>query len=452
MIKSLFARNIYSPLYCRLYRRDHRLKYYKIYRKAQWNSIEKNREIQADKLFRLINYATKNIPHYKRIAKEITFSKDTIMKDIRKFPILTKETIKKEFDNLNVPQRGIRWYNNTSGGSTGEPVKFIQDFNYEAKSSAFSRLMDEWAGLKLGDTTIHLWGSVRDIMGQTDKFRHRFANWMKSTSLLNTFEMDKQKMKEYVEFINKKKPTLILAYTTSIYELSKFIEKEGLKIYSPKSIMTSAGTLFPHFRKVIERAFGSPVFNRYGSREAGNMACECSEHNGLHQAIFTHYIEILNENLDPCKENECGEIYVTLLNNYTMPLIRYKIGDMGIYTEKECPCGRGLPMIKNVTGRSNDLFITKKGGLIHTFAINSQFYYKDFIKRYQVIQKSTSKIIIKIMLNDSEKNHDYHYDDKIEQIRNNISKIMGGCSVECRIVENINSTNSGKYRYTIREF
>src|SRR4030042_3737822 len=191
MIKSFIARNLYEPLYCRFYRKDDRLKIYKFYKKAQWNSLEKNRKIQGEKLYELIKYASENIPYYKRVVEKnkIIFSRDSIFEDIRKFPILTKKIIRKEFKNLYKIRTGTKYYYNTSGGSTGEPVKLIQDNDYEAESSAMTRLQYDWAGYELGETQVMLWGSEKDILKEKKHFKHKFANWMKSVSLLNSFLM-----------------------------------------------------------------------------------------------------------------------------------------------------------------------------------------------------------------------------------------------------------------------
>jgi phenylacetate-CoA ligase len=363
MIKSFIARNIYEPLYCKFYTKDNRIDLYKQYKKMQWNHLQKNKKIQAQKLYELLKYVSENIPYYNKTIKKnnIEFSKETIFNDIKRFPVLTKEIIRKEFNNLNKIQNGVKWYYNTSGGSTGEPVKFIQDSIYDANSESIVRLNYEWAGYKLGDTFIKLWGSEKEIFEEKEKLRHMIANWFKSVSLLNSFLMDNKKMNYFIDTINNKKPILILAYVQSIFELAKFIKINNKKISSPNAIMTSAGILYPQFRKTIEDVFRCKVFNRYGSREVGDVACECNEHNGLHVNIFTHYIEILNKKMKPCKEGESGELYVTLLTNYTMPLIRYKIGDIAQYTDKKCACGRGMPLIKHIVGRDVDLFINLKG-------------------------------------------------------------------------------------------
>ena len=441
-------------MYCYFHKRDNRLKYYAAYKKMQWNSLEENKKKQTKRLYALLKYASENIPYYKKIVekKSITFSEETIFEDIKKLPILTKDIIRKEFESLYRIQPKISWYYNTSGGSTGEPTKLIQDNNYKAESSAMKRLYDSWAGYFLGETQIKLWGSEKDILLGKDQLKNRVVNWIKSIYLLNTFSMDEERMQKYILVINKKKPKFILAYVQSIYELARFIDKNNYRVYSPKAIMTSAGTLYPSMRETIERIFQCPVFNRYGSREVGDVACECEKHEGLHVGMFAHYVEILDEDLKPCSEGKIGNIYVTLLTNFTMPLIRYKIGDLAVYTKEKCSCGRGLSLIKKVVGRTNSMIRTNKG-VIDSVAVSVLLYFFDdgipfqSFSKYQIIQENKTKIIFKAVIS----NPDLWLREK-KKIMEKFKKVLGSdLKIAFQEVNHILPLKSGKYVYIINK-
>lgn len=453
MIKQILTRKIYEPIYFKYYRRVKTLKSYREFERAQWNSIDENKKIQGDKLYELVKYAAEKIPYYRRIVRQnkITLSRDTIFDDIAKFPVLTKQIIRENFADLQYLDLNVKWFYNTSGGSTGEPVRFVQDRNFEAECEAINRLQYNWVGYKSGEQMILLWGSARDTLHQKTEFKHRFANWMKSVEILDSFRMDEDLMRRYVNIINKKKPVIILAFAQSIHELAKFIKKNSLQVHSPSAIMTSANTLSENERKTIQDVFRCSVVNRYGSREVGNMACECPMHEGLHISVFTHYLEILNDRLEPCREGELGEIYVTLLTNFTMPLIRYKIGDVAVFTGKKCSCRRGLPVIREVTGRNNDLFITKKGEKIHTGIFNSMFYFKDWAEKYQIVQKKPDVVEIRVVL--SQEAQKFDIENEYCELKANMRKILGeDCTITINAVKKIEPAKSGKYRYTIREF
>jgi phenylacetate-CoA ligase len=453
MIKQLFCKYVFEPLYYFHYGGFEAISFYSFIEKAQWNSLETNKKIQERLLYDLLYYASTEIPYYRRIFEEkgLVLSRKNVFEILHKLPILTKEIVREEFDDLSKIVRSRGCYTSTSGGSTGKPVKLLQDNRYKVKMVIVKRWQKEWCGIELGVPSIQLWGSEREIMHEKEEFRNRLANWVRSVKLLNSFAMDEKQMKQYVDVINKQKSVFILSYARSINELSKYILSHNIKVHSPKSIMTSAGILYPEFRKNAELAFNCPVFDRYGSREVGDIACECDKHEGLHISMFNHYVEILNKDLKPCKEGESGDIYITLLTNFTMPLIRYKIGDVGIYTAEKCSCGRGLSMIKNIVGRDLDNFITKSGKIIHGglfVHFIGVVFNNEGIERFQVIQKSPTHILIKVVIIDKKKFH-----EKKDEIGQFIKKIMGAaCKVEWMPVKDIRPAKSGKYRYTLREF
>lgn len=147
---------------------------------------------------------------------------------------------------------------------------------------------------------------------------------------------------------------MILAYVQSIMEIVKYANLNHIEMYSPRGIMTSAGTLDEQMLEEIQKVFKCPVLNRYGSREMGDMACSCNKNEGLHINTFVSYIEVLDGNYESCNLDEEGQLIVSLLSDYSMPIIRYAIGDRGALSSKTCTCGRGLPMLKCVTGRIID--------------------------------------------------------------------------------------------------
>lgn len=428
-----------------------KVKYYKYLKENQWNSLEENLETQRGLLYDLIEHSLEEVPHYQRLDLTIKdFSENSIFEDLKQLPFLTKATLRESFSDLKAKNnpRSSNTYENTSGGSTGEPVRFIQDDYYSNWGSATAILHDKWAGRKIGEPKIILWGSERDIMGQKESLRSKIGNWIRNTRFQNSFKMSQADMAKYIDEINSYQPKLILAYVQSIYELAKYARENDLEVYPPNSIMTSAGVLYPKYRDLISSVFNCPVFNRYGSREVGDMACGCEEHEGLHQSVFTHYLEIVNEDGERCDPGQMGEIVVTSLRNYTMPLIRYKIGDMGISSDQNCSCGRGLPLLEKVVGRTVDVFMNKNGDKIDGEYFTHLFYYRDYINKFQVVQEKKDYIVIKVILEDKQLFEEYH--EEFSDIKQKIKLVMGEeTEVEYKLVDDIPPSDSGKYRYTI---
>ncbi|MDZ5470441.1 hypothetical protein SM124_01645 [Bacillus sp. 31A1R] len=422
---------------------------------TEWLNKNQVKSIQQRRLTDLVKYAHENVPYYREnLPFHSIINNDGLIdfSQLSKIPILTKSIIRNHFEELKSEKLdAMNWYQNTSGGSTGEPILFIQHKEVKEWEQSVKLLFDEWSGKSIGEKQIRLWGSQRDLLVGNENLRSKFGKWMRNEVWLNAFSLSDERMLDYVDQINSIKPVQILAYAESIYELSVFIEEHKLKVHSPKSIMTSAGTLYPHMREVIERVFKTKVFNRYGSREVGDIACECNHHNGLHISSLTHYVEILKSDHSPADKGEMGEIIVTPLMNFGMPLIRYKIGDMGKWAEEECSCGRGLPLLKEVSGRVTDTFITKEKKPIYGAYFAMLFYHKDWIKKFQIIQEDYELIKLSLVLKNQYVMNPFEvYSEEISKITKDIKDVMGpNCDVSFDFLQKIESSPSGKHRALI---
>lgn len=443
-IGAYIRRNVIFPIYWKYIKHAKVLQYYKQLQKHQWSTREENSNIQRKKLYALIEYASQNIPYYKRIIKKqnLRFSEDTIFTDIKKFPLLTKDIIRKNFHQL-YKFRDNTYYRNTSGGSTGEPIVLYQDSNYFAWNTATKVLFDEWAGRKIGEPMVSIKGMLQDILKSGQGFKLYLRQQLSGITILSTNRMTEKDKYQYVKRINHIKPSIILTY---IHELSRFIQEHHLAVYSPRAVMTTGSVLYPEVQARIEKVFRAPVFNCYGSREVGSMACNCEKSTGLHLVPDIHYLEILDNNGRGVKQGEAGNIIITLLTNYTMPLIRYKIGDIGILSDKNCQCGRESPLLAKVVGRIRSRFKNKFGDYINAGLFYSLFYFKENIRQFQVIQETTDLILINLVL--IEKNKLKDMDKDFKESNQKIRKTMGHkITVKYNIVDEIKPSPSGKYMY-----
>ncbi|MFA5599165.1 MAG: hypothetical protein WDA06_01075 [Phenylobacterium sp.] len=410
-------------------------------------SLKEQKEYQCKKLEKLLLYAWENVPFYRRVLEEvgvITVQKfypgklenvgvsdgvSVRLENFCKVPFLTKEIIRREGANLysrDHKKRGS--YKNTSGGSTGEPVEFLQDKNYDDWSIANKIYIKRKGGQDIGEKELRLWGSERDIFEGREKLSIRLRNWLYNRKELNAFRMSEQDMERFVGIWNNFRPTWVEAYAQSIYELAKFIQQKKLNIYSPRGIVTSAGMLYPEMKEKIEKVFKCFVHNRYGSREVGDMACSDEREKGLRLSIWNHYLEIID-----------GKIFITALSNFSMPLIRYDIGDMA-------ESGEEWSYLKNIKGRVVNIFKNKKGELIDGEYFTHLFYMKNWVRNFQVVQKKLDLIHINIVLAEEKNNAG------IQQIDNDIKVVMGNdCKIQWNFVDEIPPTKSGKYLYTISE-
>lgn len=231
-----------------------------------------------------------------------------------------------------------------------------------------------------------------------------------------------------------------------MFKLSRFIEEEGLEVYSPNGIICTTAPLLPEARELMQKVFRCNVFNQYGSREVGPIAAECSMGQGLHIFSTHQKVEIVDSLGKPVKDGIDGEIIVTNLNNYSMPLIRYKIGDTGTMATQVCSCGRGFPMLKDITGRVFSHFVKKDGGVVHGQFFVGLLFFKPWVKEFKVIQRKHDLIEILVASVSSPDEND------IAEITVKIKQVMGDdCQVKFTFVDDVPPSSSGKYLYTVSE-
>lgn len=428
---------------------SHQLRDYKWLKKAQWNSLETNIAYQKKELYQFVCFAIQHVPYYKDMGFSLSdFKEQSIYEDIRKFPILTKDIIRKEKERL-LPDIDIGdWtFDNVSGGTTGEPVRFRHSGKFFDFEQASKLLFDEWAGRKIGDSQIRLWGSERDIISGKKDWMNKIYRWARNEEFINTFKMSDDDMKAYIKRINQKHPKMILAYVQSARELGYFAKEHNIKIRPVKGMMTSAGTLSWELQNELRDIYGCPVINRYGSREMGDMACSCERGEGLHINVFSTYLEILDTEGNTCTDGERGRIITTLFKDYAMPIIRYEIGDVGSLGKEKCSCGRGMPILSTVSGRIIDEFISADGSLIFGDFFTHLFYDSYNVKQFKVIQDDYLHILIKLAFynkTEGEKNTIF-----FEKQRRDIRKVMGDeMIVDYEILDDIPVASSGKRIYT----
>ncbi len=426
----------------------------KILKRKKWNLYLEKERIQFLSLSEIQEYQTKkfrellkmalNSPYYREIISSFDKPIDKFeLDDLKRFPFLTKEIIRKEKHRL-LTKPVSELFPNSSGGSTGEPVNFYQDQNYINHTWATMMIIMEMCGWYYGARIGRLWGAPQDKK-KLVSLKGKISLFLQNTRFYDSFNMSEENMLKYHNDLSQFQPDIIISYASSIYLLAKFLEKNNIKPNYPKiSISTSAETLYPFMRETIERVFNVKVYDKYGSREVSAIACECEAHNGLH--IFMDNVII--ECLDPLTGEEVwekpGEIVVTDLNNYGMPFIRYKIGDMGILTREICNCGRNTLLLKRVIGRVSDNFIMPDGKIIHGEYFTHLFYGKESVKEFQFVQEKIDLFNLYLV-----KSSNFNQAE-VDNVINEIKKVIGGNStLNVVYVDTIPKTFTGKYRFTI---
>ncbi len=418
-----------------------RLKIFRDLKKTlSFNDIEKEK-YQVNKLKSILKIAAK-IPYYQEYLKDMNI--DSLQySDFVKLPFLTKELIRNNPDDLiNTSYSKLsETYINTSGGSTGEPVKFMQTKEQAERGLANYHLANYLNGINPEDSMVVLWGALRDMHDfQRPSFYKKLRRYLTNTLTLNTYILNKEIVESYISQINLYRPKAIKAYVHSIYDIAKYINKNNIKIEGKPIIHTSTGPLYAEMRKEIKKAFNDAhVFSFYGSREVTSISTELPDEGGMIVLYDNVFVEIVNKMGDPVNEGEEGEVVVTTLNNEYMPLIRYRIGDRAVKGDKISTFG--TLRLGNILGRTLGVIYTKEGKTIDGQFFTSLFFGKSGIKNFQLIQTNIDHLILKIVKMPS------FSEEELDEIINRIKLELQQVTIEIQFCEKIELTATGKVMY-----
>ena len=408
--------------------------------RSQWYTTEHIEQYQLIQFQKLIDYALYNIPYYRNLLVSLGIFNGndiTSLSDIQKIPVLTKDTIRQNFNALKPKCKNL--LKNHTGGSSGTPLTFLTNkkYLYLDKTAATIRAYTS-AGYRRGDPIGIVWGYDVDLENQPWYIRF-LRKYILHFYELNAFKLTGTSMEQFLKELYTNNVLFIKGYANALYEVAQYISTDSWqnKLHC-KAIFSEAERLDQHKRTILENAFGGPVFNLYGSREMGTIGIECTEHCGLHINFEHLYVEVNSE----------GKIIITSFFNYGTPFIRYDIGDYAeslIYTS--CPCGRASPRITAIYGRETDNFVTADGHKIHGEFFTHLFYKASGILQFQVIQKSVSHIHIRIVSYNRDAS-----DLSIQEIEGQIRAVFrSDILITKEYVSHIEKTTSGKTKFTISE-
>ncbi len=366
----------------------------------QWRSAEQIRALQWEKLRALLEHAYRTVEYYRTVFDEVGLRPNEVESpaDLTRLPPLTKAIVREQRDRLISsafdPKTLIR---SATGGSTGEPMRFYYNRDSYERRVATAMRGDRWAGWELCAPEFYLWGAPLLPESGLLRLKKQVHHASLRRSVVSSFDLSPDRIEEIARHYNRTRPRVVVGYANALYEFSRFISQAGLKLCPPRGVISSAEKLYDYQRAQIEAAFGAPVFDRYGCREVMMIGAECERHKGLHVAADNLYVEVVAKG-QLCEPGQMGEVLITDLHNHGMPLIRYQVGDVGSWKGHDCPCGRGLPLMQVVEGRTLGLVSTPSGRVVA-----GEFFphlLKDFaaIRAYQVVQESRDRVTIRATL------------------------------------------------------
>jgi phenylacetate-CoA ligase len=416
--------------------------------RSQYWSKEQIVDLQYNRLKALLIHAYENTIFYKKRFDEAGFNPYTFKysDEIKRIPVLTKNQIRENQEALlagNYSKSQIHCAQ--TGGTTGVKMVFYRDNACLSPKEAALYRFEKWSGWDFGEREGIVWVAHQDFIGY-DNIKSRIKNSIYKRQLLFPAAiMDEKAIGAYVKQLQKYKPVVIRAFPSPIFEVARFILDNKIQDIKLRGIITTGEPLFLHQRKIISQAFHCSIYDSYRCREVGPIAQECNMHNGMHINAECLYIETL-KNLNDSNDDENGDIIITDLMNYAMPFIRYKIGDMAILSEEICPCGRGLPLLKKVMGRTGDMFYTPDKKIIAAGSLVHYLLHEGpgLLGQVQIIQNDLNHLLIKMTKDPLPTPEVLGYITNL--IHNHFCKDW---DVSFEFVDRIPREKSGKYRFSI---
>jgi phenylacetate-CoA ligase len=425
-----------------------RISYYllKASRRLRWDK-DKLREYQNKQLRKVVKYAYDNVLFYRQLFKTAGVKPSDIRTadDLNKLPIVRKSEIKKRHETDLVSRefntRKLKLLR--TGGSTGEPFSIY-----------ISRKEDDWrkaiymrANISCGQRPRDRWVAVVDAERVTDttSFQHLVGVFAQKVIPV-VWSKDAQ-----LKAIEKLKPDVLDGFSNALWLLAREVELRNVKSIHPRIMFGSGDLISQSSREYLEKVFGVPYYDQFGCTEIDRSAWQCPEKGGYHMDVDSVIMQFVDEDEEEVRPDERGEIVYTSLFNYAMPFIRYGIQDVGVPIDDECSCGRKLPLMKVVEGRSNSFLFFPDGHVVAPTSfieIMKAFRLVKEIDQYRVVQKREDLVEIYVKKTSDSVNEERLRNWLVANILEGLSKVenvdLSKVRFKVRFVEDLPLTGRGK--------
>jgi len=427
-----------------LYDRSARLKTLRELRRTQWDTPEVVRARQETALRTMVAHAASTCAFYRERFAAAGLDPRAVrcLDDLAALPIVTKDDIRQRLDDLiSSRHRKQDLRRAKTGGSTGVSLEIYCDEPGIQRRHAAALRSDEWSGWRLGQPTAAVWGNPPVPKSLKNKLRAALKDRI---IYLDTMRIDEPALERFLVEWDRLKPGLLFGHAHSLFILAEYLRDHGRRL-NPSGVVATSMMLLEPERRVIEDVCGVPVTNRYGCEEVSLIACECEQHRGLHLNADHVITEFLRDDGTPCAPGEDGRLVVTELINFGMPLIRYELGDRGVPSDRVCACGRGLPLMEQVTGRTADFLWAEGGYRVQGISIIENTLTKlPGIRQMQIVQDAPLRLQVNLVPGPG------WGPDVARELTDTLRDILGqGMAVDLFPADRIPQEKNGKYRFTI---
>ncbi|MFX0195083.1 MAG: AmmeMemoRadiSam system radical SAM enzyme [Candidatus Hodarchaeota archaeon] len=449
-LPSWASKNITYPTYLKL-KGLRILEFLQELEKSQWYGVEQIRALQIRKLKALLIHCQMYVPYYQEIFNSLGFNPEHVkaLDDIQRLPFLEKQDFIKNTEKIKTTAKNFPFHKAETSGSTGIPMSLLTDYNSMARSIAARIRAERWWNMDYGLKELHFWGR-----GFTEpSLRLRITDLLfRNKIVLSTVNLKTEILYDHYKKLVRFNPDIIYGNPSAVYLFARFVEENKLDVsmLRTKALISTTEILHEYQRHFLHSMFKCPVINEYGAAEVGIIAFECPNHN-MHLFTDNLIVEILKDG-KPAGPNEFGEIIVTNLNNYIMPFIRYKIGDVGRFIAGKCPCGVKLPLIDLTIGRDCDTIVLEDRelpGAVLFGCLGKELlnFTNGGLKAYKIFQRDLTHFKFQYVLRDD------GVRDRIElETKRIVREVLGPhIQLEFEYLDDIPREESGKLRYFVSE-
>ncbi|MHC4089432.1 MAG: phenylacetate--CoA ligase family protein [Planctomycetota bacterium] len=412
--------------------------------RTQWWPPGELHALQQEKLRRLLSHAAACCSYYRELFEADGVDPADAAEDpfatLARLPLLDKSTIRVRRDDLVWPDvpGGVKV--SVTGGSTGEPLRFHFDRRRQSYDKAARMRTHRWFGADVGERELYLWGNPLEIRAQ-DRLRS-VRDCLTNEYLLSAFDLTPVRMGEYLDRIARVDPRCIFGYPSSLTWLCQYGRSVNRVVRPPslRAVFVTGELLDQGQRRLLADYFSVAVADGYGSREGGFIAHECPA-GRMHAMDENVIVEIANADGDPAPAGACGEVVITHLDAWAMPLIRYRTGDVGRRIGGACDCGRGLSCMEIIGGRRTDHLVATNGTVMHGLSLIYVLREVDRVGRFQIRQDVAGAVELRIVPLAG-------FDDEDRRrIERGVRDLLGWeVELHIRLVDRIDTTESGKFR------
>lgn len=447
----VWAQNVAISLYGLAYRQE-RLggsfhEYQRRFEERDRWPPERMREYLDETVRAALLHAFDQVPYYRRKWAEANIRREDLLhfsaQDLSAIPITPKADLRKdaeEFVARDIPAKQLHRY--YSSGSTGTPVTCICTPNAHRQFVAAREARSfGWAGTSIRHRRSMIGGRKVVPPGNTSPPFHRI-NWAEDQIYFSAFHISARNVRHYVDALNRFQPRVMTGYAHAHYLLARLILEEGLRIdFRPDALVLGSDKLTPEMKAILHSAFGSRTFEEYGSVENCILATEC-EQGRLHVNPDFGILQIVDGQGLPVGKGETGRIIATGLLNPAQPLIRYEIGDRGMWATQNCSCGRDhLPVLEEVVGRIEDAIISPDGR--QTVRFQWVFLGVPHVLEGQIVQETVRRIRLRVV-----PAGDFCEADA-NLLRKRIADHLGDVEVLVETISELPRTERGKFRAVV---